>query len=95
MHILPLLAKSALKIYEYSHPTSYPQLCDMSAQRLSGKHDRFHKFSQLVALRHGPGGLDEYMENFLELHTQVHDMSALDPLDIYSGGLDPLARVHL
>ena len=61
-HTLHLLAKSPLKIYEYSHPTSYPQLCDMLTQRFSDKHDRFHKFSQLVELRQGPGGLDEYME---------------------------------
>ena len=51
LHTLPLLAKSASKIYEYSHPTSYPQLCDMLTQGLSDKHDRFHKLSQLVALR--------------------------------------------
>ena len=51
LHTLPLLAKSALKIYEYSHPTSYQQLCEMLAQRFSDKHDRFHKFSQLVALQ--------------------------------------------
>ena len=43
LHTLPLLAKSALKIYEYSHPTSYVQLCDMLTQRCSDKHDRFHK----------------------------------------------------
>ena len=62
LRTLPLLAKSALKIYEYSNPTSYPQLCEMLSQRFSDKHDRFHKFSQLVALRQGPGELDEYME---------------------------------
>ena len=67
LHTLHLLAKSALKIYEYSHPTSYPQLCEMLTQRFSDKHDRFHKFSQLMALRCGPGGLDEYMEKFLDL----------------------------
>ena len=61
LHTLPLLAKSALKIFEYSHPTSYPQLCDMLTQRFSDKHDHFHKFSQLVALRQGLGGLDDYM----------------------------------
>ena len=51
LHTLHLLAKSALKIYEYFHPTSYSQLCDMLTQRVSNKHDRFHKFSPLVALR--------------------------------------------
>ena len=55
LHALPLLAKSALKIYEYSHPTSYPQLCEMLTQRFSDKHDRFHKFSQLVGLATGTG----------------------------------------
>ena len=55
----------------------------MLTQRFSDKHERFHKFSQLVALPQGLGGLDEYMENFLELQTQVPDMSALDTLDIF------------
>ena len=32
---------------------------------------------------------------FLELQTQVHDMSALDSLDIYLGGLEPTVRIHL
>ena len=85
LHTIPSLATSALKIYEYSHPTSYPQLSDMLTQRFSDEHDRFHIFSQLVALRQGPGGLDEYMEKFLELQTQVSDMSALDAMDIYLG----------
>ena len=78
-----MLEKSALNIYEYSHPTSDTQLCDMLTQRFADKHDRFHKFSQLVALRQRPGGLYEYMEKFLELQTQVPDMSALDTLIIY------------
>ena len=56
LHTLPMLAKSALKIYEHSHPTTYPQLCDMLTQRFSDKHDRFHKFQQLVALRQEAGG---------------------------------------
>ena len=85
---------SALKIYEYSQHTSYPQLYDRLTQRFSDKHDRFHKFLQLVTLRQGPGGLDEYMEKFLELQTQVPDMSALDTLDIYLGGLEPTVRIH-
>ena len=85
MHTIPLLAKSALHIYEYSHFTSYPQLCDMLTQRFSDKHAPFHKFSQLVALRQGLGGLDEYMEKFLELQTKVPDMSALDSLWTYLG----------
>ena len=51
LHTIHLLAKFSIKIYEYSHPTSYPQLCDMLTQRFSDKHDCFHKFSQLVALR--------------------------------------------
>ena len=29
LHTLPLLEMSALKIYEYSHTTSYSQLCEM------------------------------------------------------------------
>ena len=62
LHTIPLLAKSALKIYEYSHHTSYPQLRDMLTQRFSDKHDRFHEYTQLVALRQGLGGPDEYME---------------------------------
>ena len=60
----PLLSQSALKIFEYSHPTTYPQLCDMLTQRFSDKHDWFHKFQQLVALHQGTGGFDEYMEKF-------------------------------
>ena len=43
LHTLPLLAKSALTIYEYFHPTSNTQLCEMLTQRFSDKHDRFHK----------------------------------------------------
>ena len=41
--------------------------------------------------------LDENMEKekFLELQTQVHDMSALNTLDIYLGGLEPTVRMHL
>ena len=66
----------------------------MLKQRFSDKHDRFHKFYQLVALRQELGGLDEYMEKFLELQTQVPDMSALNSLDIYLGGSDPMVRVH-
>ena len=69
LHTLPLLAKSALKIYEYSHPKSYPRLCDMLTQRFSDKHDRFHKFSHPVALRQGLCWLDEYMEKISELQT--------------------------
>ena len=79
----PLLSKSALKIYEYVHPTTYPQLCDMLTQRFSDKHDRFHKFQPLVALHHSGGGLYEYMEHFLEIQTQVQDMSPMDALYIY------------
>ena len=45
---IPLLAKSALKIYEYSHPTTYSELCNILVQRFSDKHDRFHKFQDLV-----------------------------------------------
>ena len=40
-------------------------------------------------------GLDEYMLTFSELQTQVPDMSALDTLDIYLGGLEPTVRIHL
>ena len=54
----------------------------MLTQRFSDKHDRFHKFSQLVALRQGPGRRDGYMETFLELQTHVPDVSGLDSLDI-------------
>ena len=95
LHTIHLLAKSALKIFEYSHPTSYPQLGDMLTQRFSDKHDRFHKFSQPVALRQGQWGLDAYMEQFLELQTQVPDMSPLDALDIYLWGLQPTVHIHL
>ena len=35
------------------------------------------------------------MEKILELQTQVPDMSALDALDIYLGGLDHMVRIHL
>ena len=31
----------------------------------------------------------------LELRTQVPDMSAVDSLDIYLVGLDPMVRIHL
>ena len=67
----------------------------MLTQRFSDKHDRFHKFQQLVALHQGAGGLDEKMEHFLELQTHVLDMSALDSLDIYLGGLEPTVRILL
>ena len=30
-----------------------------------------------------------------ELHTHIPDMSALDTLDIYLGGLEPTVRIHL
>ena len=40
-------------------------------------------------------GVDEYMETLLELQTQVTDMSPLDALDIYLGGLEPVVRIHL
>ena len=43
----------------------------------------------------GVWGLDEHMEKFLELQTQVPDMSALDTLDIYLGGLEQTVRIHL
>ena len=95
LHTLHLLAKSALNIYECSHHTSYVQLCDMLIRRFSNEHDRFYKFSQLLALRHGQVGLDEYMLQFLGFQAQVPDMSALDTLDIYSGGLEPMVRIHL
>ena len=83
----PLLSKSALKIYEYVHPTTYPQLCDMLTQRFPDKYGRFYEFQQLVALHQGASGLDEYMEHFLELQTQVPDMGPLDALNIYLGDL--------
>ena len=89
LHTLHLLAKSALNIYERSHPTSYVQLCEMLFRRFSNEHDRFYKFSQLLALRHGPGGLDEYRLQFLGLQAQVPDMSALGTLDIYLGAWIP------
>ena len=69
LHTLPLLANFALKIYEYSHPTTYPQLRDMLTQHFSDMHDRFHKFKQLVALRQETGGLDETLQKVLELQT--------------------------
>ena len=95
LHTLHLLAKSALYKYECSHPTSYTQLCGMPIQRFPTQHDRFYKFSQLLALRQGPGGLDNYMMTLLELQTQTPDMSALDTLDIYLGALEPTGRDHL
>ena len=95
LHTLHLLANSALAIYERSHHTSYVQFCEMPIRRFSPEHDRFYKFSQLLELRQGPGGLDEYMMNFLELQTQVPDMSALDTLDIYFGGMEPTETIHL
>ena len=56
LHTLHLLAKSALNIYECSHPTSYTQLCEMLIRRFPTQHDRFYKIFQLVALRQGPVG---------------------------------------
>ena len=35
------------------------------------------------------------MMTLLELQTQTPDMSALDTLDIYLGGLEPTVRIHL
>ena len=67
----------------------------MLIRRFPTQHDRFYKFSQLVALRQGPVGLDEYILTFLELQTHIHDMSALDTLDIYLGGLEPTVCIHL
>jgi len=95
LHTLRLLKKSALKVYEYAHPTTYPQLCDMLVQRFSDKHDRFHKFQELVALRQGGGGLDSYMDQFMELHAQIPDMSTQDSLALYLGVLESAVRVHL
>ena len=86
LHTLPPLAKSALKIYEYSHPATYSELCNILVQRFSDKHDRFHRFQDLVALWQQGGGLDAYMDKFMELHAQVPDMSPHDYLAIYSGG---------
>ena len=68
LHTLHLLAKSALSIYECSHYTSYTQLCEMLIRMFPTRHDRFYKIFQLEALRQRPGGLDEYMMTFLELH---------------------------
>ena len=95
LHTIHLLAKSALNIYECSHPRSYTQLCEMLIRRFSTQHDRFYKLSQLPALLQGPWGLDEYIITFLELQTQIPDMSASDTLDIYLGGLEPTVRDHL
>ena len=95
LHTLHLLAKSALNIYECSHPTSYTQLCEMLIRRFPTKHERFYKFSRLLALQQGPVGLDKYMMTFFELQTQIPDMSALDTLDIYLGGLEHAVRIHL
>ena len=83
LHTLPLLAKSALKVYEYSHRTIYPQLCYMLTQRFSDKHDRFHKFQELIALRQLEGGPDAYMDKSMELQAQVPDMGPLNSMDIY------------
>ena len=67
----------------------------MLIRRFPTKHDRFYKFSQLVALRQGPGGLDDYIMTLLVLQAQIPDMSAFDTLDIYLGGLEPTVRIHL
>ena len=95
LHTIPILANSALKIYEYSHPTTYSELCNILVQRFSDKHDRFHKFQDLVALRQHGEGLDAYMDNFMELYAQVPDMSPQDSLAIYLGGLEAAVRIHL
>ena len=95
LHTIHLLAKPALNIYECSHHTSYTQLCEMLVRRFPTQHDRFYKFFQLVALRHGPGRLEEYILTFLELQPQIPDMSAFDMLDIFFGGLEPTVRIHL
>ena len=62
--------------------------------RSSDKHDRFHKFFQLVALRQGPFGLDGFIEKKIELQTWVRNTSAFDTADIYLGGLDHMVRIH-
>ena len=55
LNTLPLLAKSALKIYEYPYPTTYSELCNILVQRFSDAHDRFHKFQDLAVLRQHVG----------------------------------------
>ena len=67
----------------------------MLVERFSDKHDRLHKFQDLVALRqHGWGGLDAHMDKFMELYAQVPDMSPQDSLAIYLGGLEASVRIH-
>ena len=95
LRTLPLLAKSALKIYEYSHTTTYSELCNILVQRFSDKHDRFHKFQDLVALRQHVEGLDAYMDKIMELYAQVPDMSPQGSLAIYFGGLEASVYIHL
>ena len=95
LHTIPVLAKSALKVYEYSHPTTYPESCHLLIQRRGDKYDRFHKFQDLAALRRHGEGLDAYIDKFMELDAQVPDMSPQDSLAIYFGGLEASVRSHL
>ena len=62
---------------------------------LCDKHDRFHKFQDLVALRQHVEGLGAYMDKFMELYAQVPDMSPLTSLAIYFGALEASVRIHL
>ena len=95
LHTLPLLANLAWKIYEYSHPTTYSELCNILVRRFSDKHDSFHKFQHLVALRQHVDGLDACMDKFMQLYAQVPDMSPQNSLAIYLGGLEVSVRIHL
>ena len=52
----------------------------------------FHSWWRCDRVR---GELDEYKVKLLELQTQVPDMSMLDTLDIYLGGLEPTVRIHI
>ena len=84
-----------MKIYGYSHPTIYSELCNILVQSFSDTRERFHKFQDVVALRQHGEGLDAYMDKFMELCAQVPEMSPQDSLAIYLGSLEASVRIHL
>ena len=63
--------------------------------RFCDKHDRFHKFQELIALHQHSYDLDGYMDRFMDLFAQVPNMSAQDTLAVYMWGVEPSVRVHL
>ena len=82
-YTLPLLDRPALKLYEYAHPTTFAELLDQLVSRFCGKHDRFHKFQELVALHQREADLDGNMDRFVDMFAQVADMCAQDFLAVY------------